>query len=319
LTLLAPAWVSATALPPTVLRVQGSNTIDATLGPALVVGLLRERGLSEIQVKPGSAANEQQVTAMDAQGAAIRIDLAAHGSSTGFSALQAGNADIAASSRSINPRERTALLSEGDLKSPGAEQVIGIDGIAIIVHPGNPLTTLSIEQLGQVFSGRVTRWEQLGAGEGPIHLFARDERSGTWETFKELVLDPHGETLKGSTRRLESSEQLSAQVSADPFAIGFIGLPYVLKAKALAIADGPAQPMLPTVSLIATEDYPLSRRLFFYVPPTTQNRWALALAHFAQSPAGQAIVAHSGFVAQTVQAIPVQSTERMPEPYRQLA
>jgi phosphate transport system substrate-binding protein len=86
----------------------------------------------------------------------------------------------------------------------------------------------------------------------------------------------------------------------------------------LAIIDGDSKPMLPTVGLIATEDYPLSRRLYFYLPPQSGQRWVKALVRFTQSPAGQAIVANSGFVAQTVQAVKVRATPEMPAQYQNL-
>ncbi|MBS7672971.1 hypothetical protein KIN13_05915, partial [Vibrio cholerae] len=85
--------------------------------------------------------------------------------------------------------------------------------------------------------------------------------SGTFDTFRELVLSRRGQPLAPSAKRFESSEQLSDAVSQDPQGIGFIGLPYVRQAKAVAIIDGDSHPMLPLTSLIATEDYPLSRRL----------------------------------------------------------
>jgi len=165
----------------------------------------------------------------------------------------------------------------------------------------------------------VKTWEELGGRGGAIHLYARDDQSGTYDTFKELVLSRRGKSLGSAAKRFESSEQLSDAVSNDPQGIGFIGLPYVRQAKAVAIADGASQAMLPLNSLIATEDYPLSRRLFFYLPPDTQNQWAQALASFAQSPEGQAIVAASGFVSQTVQAMSVAPNALMPEGYQSLS
>lgn len=156
--------------------------------------------------------------------------------------------------------------------------------MAIILHPDNPLQQLDTAQLARIFAGEVKTWEALGGRGGAIHLYARDDQSGTYDTFKELVLSRHGKSLSSAAKRFEASEQLSDAVSSDPQAIGFIGLPYVRQAKALAIADGASQAMLPLNSLIATEDYPLSRRLFFYLPPDSQNPWAQALAAFAQSP-----------------------------------
>ncbi|MGF6221190.1 outer membrane protein OmpA-like peptidoglycan-associated protein [Pseudomonas frederiksbergensis] len=112
---------------------------------------------------------------------------------------------------------------------------------------------------------------------------------------------------------------MSDAVSLDPQGIGFIGLPYVRQAKAVAIVDGDSQAMLPVNSLIATEDYPLSRRLFFYLPPNGKNPWAKALVKFAQSSKGQAIVAANGFIAQTVQAMAVTPNALMPEDYQALS
>lgn len=301
------------------LRIQGSNTIGAQLGPALVKGLLAQQGAQAVQEQPGPNPNEMRLIARLPSGQDVSIDIAAHGSSTGFVALKDGLADVAASSRPIKNNEATDLAALGDLRSHEAEQVIAIDGVAVILHPGNPLRELSTAQLAKIFSGEIRDWEQLGGPSGPIHLYARDQQSGTYDTFNELVLARSGKTLSKEARRFESSEALSDQVSQDRQGIGFIGLPYIRQAKAVAIIDGESKPMLPTASLIATEDYPLSRRLYFYLPPDSRQRWAKALVRFAQSPQGQSIVAQNGFVAQTVQAVKVRATAQMPLAYQNLA
>lgn len=315
--LLLSMTASAADLP--VLRIQGSNTIGAALGPALVEGLMREQGLLKVHSEAPDTANEMQVVGETAEGRRVVVEVAAHGSSTGFTALKNATADLAASSRPIKDSELLALQSLGDLKSPGAEQVIAIDGLAIILHPQNPLNQLNTEQLAQIFSGEASTWEEVGGRGGAIHLYARDDQSGTYDTFKELVLSRRGKTLNNAAKRFESSEQLSDAVARDPQGIGFIGLPYVRQAKAVAIVDGQSQAMLPLNSLIATEDYPLSRRLFFYLPPNGKNPWAEALVAFAQSSKGQAIVAANGFIAQTVQAMAVTPNALMPEGYQALS
>ncbi|KAF1030629.1 MAG: Phosphate-binding protein PstS [Pseudomonas sp.] len=301
------------------LRIQGSNTIGANLGPALVKGLMEQQGLQDVHSEPSVSANEQRIVGKSRQGRSVVVEVAAHGSSTGFAALKKADADLAASSRPIKDTELVDLENLGDLKSPDAEQVIAIDGLAIILNPHNPLDTLNTEQLARLFSGQVRTWEELGGVGGEIHLYARDDQSGTYDTFKELVLSRRGKTLDSSAKRFESSEQLSDAVSHDPHGIGFIGLPYVRQAKAVAIVDGDSQPMLPLNSLIATEDYPLSRRLFFYLPPNSRNPWAQALVDFAQSGKGQAIVAANGFIAQQVQAIAVEPRAPMPGEYQAIA
>ncbi|MBK5478015.1 phosphate ABC transporter substrate-binding/OmpA family protein [Pseudomonas sp. TH21] len=301
------------------LRIQGSNTIGAALGPALVKGLMEHQGLQGVHNEPGDGANEQRVIGKTRQGKTVTIEVAAHGSSTGFAALKKAGADLAASSRPIKDSELVDLEPLGDLKSPGAEQVIAIDGLAIILNPQNTLNTLNTEQLAQIFNGEASTWEALGGIGGPIHVYARDDQSGTYDTFKELVLNRRSKPLVASAKRFESSEALSDAVSQDPQGIGFIGLPYVRQAKAVAIVDGDSQPMLALNSLIATEDYPLSRRLFFYLPPSGHNPWAKALVDFTQTSKGQAIVAANGFIAQQVQAIAVQPRPSMPEDYQAIA
>ncbi len=323
LLVLFPLYVVAAPLPVPdqgpALRIQGSNTIGAALGPALVKGLMEHQGLQAVHSEPAQGANEQRVVGKTRQGKTVTVEVAAHGSSTGFSALKKSTADLAASSRPIKDSELVDLEPLGDLKSPGAEQVIAIDGLAIILNPQNPLNTLNTEQLAQIFNGEISTWEALGGVGGAIHLYARDDQSGTYDTFKELVLRLRGKPLAAAAQRFESSEQLSDAVSQDPQGIGFIGLPYVRQAKAVAIVDGDSQAMLPLNSLIATEDYPLSRRLYFYLPPSSHNPWAKALVDFSQSSKGQAIVAASGFIAQQVQAISVESRSSMPEDYQAIA
>lgn len=315
---LPPSLLAAQALQP-VLRIQGSNTIGAKLAPELVKGLFQAQGLQAIRIEAGAAANEQRILATHASGQTLLVEVAAHGSGTGFSALQAGTADLAASSRPIKDSEADHLASLGDMRSAQAEQVIAIDGLAVILHPHNPLTDLSVDQVAQLFSGEIADWRELGGRAGAVALYARDDNSGTYDTFKELVLAPGQRQLSATARRFESSVELSDAVSADPHGIGFIGLPYIRQAKALAISAGESLPMRPSSTLIATEDYPLSRRLFLYNQPQMDNPWARALVEFAHSPRGQAIVEDSGFIAQTVQAVAVPPQPQMPDEYRQLA
>lgn len=303
---------------PTSLRVQGSNTVGSVLGPALVRGLLQAKGAHAIETLPGAQPNEVWVQGITALGQTLRVSIAAHGSSTGFAALRSGDADLAATSRPIKDSEQQALSALGNLKSADAEQVIALDGVAVIVHPDNPLPQLTTTQLAQIFAGNLTTWDQLGAGTGPIHLYARDDRSGTFDTFKTLVLDAHQLPLANSAKRFESGEQLADEVSADRQGIGFSSLASVHAAKVLAIVDGSSQAMLPTPALVASEDYPLSRRLYLYLPPDQRNPLARALVEFAQSSQGQAIVASSGFVAQQVRPVQVHALPGMPAPYRQL-
>ena len=247
-----------------VLRIHGSNTVGAKLAPMLIAGLFEAEGFQDISIRPTEVENEQRVSARTPQGKAVIATVAAHGTGTGFAGLKNGQGDLAAASRPIKTSERAELAELGDMRSAKAEQVIAIDGLAIVVHPGNPVDSLTTAQLARLFAGEIRNWRELGGQDLPVRLHARDDRSGTYDTFNELVLARQGKSLWSDARRYESNDELSRAVTLDAGAIGFTGLASLGKAKALAIADGDSQPMLPSRALVATEDYPLSRRLFLY-------------------------------------------------------
>ncbi len=302
-----------------VLRIHGSNTVGAQLAPMLIAGLFEAQGLQSITIAPAGE-NEQRVNAIDSRtGRTLHALVAAHGTGTGFARLKDGAADLAAASRPIKDSEYDGLASLGDLRSAQAEQIIAIDGLAIIVHPNNRIASLSVAQVASLFAGEITNWRDLGGDDLAVELHARDDQSGTYDTFKELVLGTQDKKLVGSALRYESNDQLARTVISRPGAIGFVGLASVGSAKALAIADGDSQPMLPSTALVATEDYPLSRRLFLYAKPAGQSDWTRAYLDFAHSPAGQAIVEKTGYVAQAITAIKLPAQPDMPQLYQDLA
>ena len=303
------------------LRLQGSNTVGAKMAPALAKAFLEQRGVAEVSIKPTAVENEFLVSGIQNHGNgnhAIGITVAAHGSATGFQALAADQADIAMSSRPIKPEERAQLAALGDMESNAAEHAVALDGLAILVSPHNPVAQLGREQIARLFSGAVHNWKELGGADVPVTLYARDDRSGTWETFKELVLGKNYQ-LSNLAQRFESSDKLSDAVAADRGAIGFSGLASVRKAKALAIADGDAHSLAPGKLTVATEDYALSRRLFLYTPPQKNAALAPAFIEFCLGEIGQKIVAGSGFVSQNIEVVKQEVGANAPPSYQQMA
>lgn len=280
------------------LRLCGSNTIGSELAPALIQAFLKEQGAADAQISPGSQEEEKFVSGtLPGSNARAVVVIEAHGSATAFTGLAGGSCDIGMASRRINPEEIAKLSSLGDMTSPANEHVLGLDGIAIIVNQANPLTSLTKDQLAGIFSGNIAEWSAVGGRNGSIRLYARDDKSGTFDTFRTLVLA--GKSLS-SAKRFEDSAALSDAVSNDPNGIGFIGLPYIRNAKAIAVAERGAMPMLPNRFTVATEDYPLSRRLYLYTPEAPQNQYTRRFVQFAISKAGQDIVAANSFVAQNI-------------------
>ena len=295
------------------LRLHGSNTVGETLGPALVQRWLASEGYAVVERR--ELALDEFAIRAQRDGVERVVELHAHGSSTAFTGLAEGLADIGMSSRPVREADRALHARLADLDQPGREIVLALDGLAIIVHPDSPLQALSKRQVQQVFAGELRDWSQLAPGmRGAIRLHARDDRSGTFDSFKSQVLG--SSPLDASARRYESTAELARAVADDPLAIGFVGLVGVRGVRALAISDGGA-PLLPSIEDVAVEDYPLSRRLYLYLPADA-SPLAQRFAAFAVSAAAQQEVEAAGFVAQTVRPYAATAREDAPEDYRQL-
>jgi phosphate transport system substrate-binding protein len=311
----APSKISPNDI---ILRLSGSNTIGESLAPALAEEFLKQQGATEVKTLPGDRDDEVFVRGiLPGDRAAKAIEIHAHGSSLAFEDLASGRADIGMSSRKIKAEEVAQLASLGDMTSPACEHILGLDGIAVIVNRKNPVRTLAKDQIAQIFEGAIGNWLQVGGSDGAIHLYARDDKSGTYDTFRTLVLG--SAPLATSAKRAEDSRKLSAAVAQDPNGIGFIGLTYVQETEALAVYENGAAALLPTPFTVATEDYALSRRLFLYTPQHPQQELARRFVDFALSSMGQNIVAEVGFVGQNVSAAAAAaSSTAVPADYRRL-
>jgi glucose/mannose transport system substrate-binding protein len=286
----APAAVSAPApapLRPTsqlALRFHGSNTIGKELVPTLCEDFLKYEGATSVQRKPGAREDELDIEAVlpNQSNQPVIFEIQCHGSSTGFRDLAAGQCDIAMSSRQIRPEEakQCAAAGLGNMSSPACENVLGLDGIAAIVHRNNPVSALTKQQLSEIFTGKTTDWSEVGGAPGPIYLYAPDENSGTLDTFRSIVLGTR--PLSPRTSRFEDSVKLSDAVAGDANGIGFVGKSFARSTKILAISETGGKPMLPTTLTVATADYPLSRRLYLYTPADPQNNWTRKFVEFAR-------------------------------------
>lgn len=289
---LLQAGAGVAASPTPRLLLHGSNTIGERLAPALLQGWLQQLGCTApTRQEP---VLDQIVLKAECDGETVQVEVHAHGTSTGFAALKAGQADLWMASRPVAAGELAQMDEALGLDRPEREHVIALDGLSVIAHPRLPLASLAVTQLRAVFGGQVRNWKALGGPDLTIRVHARDDQSGTWDSFRSLVLD--GGTLAADARRYESSAALAAAVAAEPGAIGFVGLGASQAAvKILAVSDGAAAALPPSAPLVAVEDYPLSRRLYLYgqLEPTV---FALRFLEFVQSEAGQAVVARTGFV-----------------------
>lgn len=298
------------------LEIHGSNTIGATLAPMLMTGFLEQLSGEPVTVTATGTENETVLsTTRDVK--PLTVLVAAHGTSTGFTSMMANRADVWAASRRVKDNEVAAMAGRADMTSAKSEHVIAIDGLAILVYPSNPVDQLSIEALAKIFAGEITNWSDVGGPDRTIQVYARDDRSGTWDTFKDLVLAGKY-ALTGKALRYESNDQLSDDISRDPAGIGFAGFASVRSSKLLAIADGNAPALKPSKLSVATEDYPLSRRLYLYTPGTTGKPLAQAFIDYVQSQTGQDTVAQSGFFSQHPFAVDPVHDDSVPDTFKRL-
>ncbi len=293
-TLAAPAALAPAPAPQTapVLRIHGSNTMGEDLAPALIEAFMKHRtdgsGVGRKPIGDGQSV----VAATAAGGQPESIELETHGSASGFVDLEHGFADIGMSSRRVTPEEMQRLGRLGDMTSAACEHVVGLDGVAIVVNPANPLVKIERADLARIFTGEARRWSDVGGKDLPIAVYARNEGSGTSDTIKELLLG--GRPLLRAATRLESSDKLSDSVSAYPTAIGYVGLSALRSTKPLMVEDK-AAPLLPSPDTVSAEEYPLTRRLYLYTPARASDE-SRAFVDFALSDEGQRIVAQTGFV-----------------------
>ncbi len=132
-----------------------------------------------------------------------------------------------------------------------------------------------------------------------LHLYGRDAKSGTFDTFDNLVLKPRNMKISTGAKRYESSPALSDDVAHDPAGIGFAGFAYIRNAKPLAISSPCGIVSLPDVFSVKTEEYPLSRRLFLYTSAAVPNLGG-RLLEYALSDKAQEVVSEAGFVDQRI-------------------
>jgi phosphate transport system substrate-binding protein len=282
--------------------IHGSNTIGERLMPMLIETYGNKYLKTRPLFHPGKP-EEQEITLLEGTANKAVIDFRAHGSGTAAKGLVGGTAIIGMASRQLKPKEADAINVRYavDAYAPRNEHVLALDGLAIIVNKANPVKALSLDQIARIFSGEFTSWSQVGGPALPINVHRRDDKSGTYDTFKSLVLKPSNVKVTPDAKKYESSEGLSAAVAKDPGAIGFVALPYIDKSRALSIASTCGLTSAPSTFTIKTESYPLARRLYLYTIGAPSNPVARELLKFALSDEAQPIITEAGYVDQAIE------------------
>jgi len=228
----------------------------------------------------------------------VNLSVTGGGTGTGITALISGTTDIANASRQIKAVEIEEARAKG---VDPTETVIALDAIAIIINPNNPVTQLSLQQISDIYAGKIDNWLDVGGEDRPIVRLSRETNSGTHVYFLEKVLrlgDSKSTLLfDPRTLLLPSSEGITTEVRDNPNAIGYDGLGYVTPdVKVVAVsADGVSPAVFPSADTVNAGTYPISRELYVYTNGAPQGEVKKYL-DWMLSPEGQAIVLSMGFV-----------------------
>jgi phosphate transport system substrate-binding protein len=217
----------------------------------------------------------------------VSITVSESGSGNGAKSLLNGACDVATMSRPMKNAERTAAREAGILP---IEHVVALDGIALVVHPGNAVTNLTAALVRRIYAGNVRNWKELGGPDLPVVAISRDTNSGTYECFEALVMKQ--EKMGARVEYVGSNGAIRQRVISTPAAIGYVGLAFTEGVKAVSVNGTPPSP-----ETVKNNTYPISRPLYFYTNGRPRAGSPLHdFVNLCSTPEGRRIVEDTGFV-----------------------
>lgn len=217
----------------------------------------------------------------------VMIAVKGGGSGAGIASLINGTVDLASASREMKGEEIAQAKSNG---IDPVEHTVARDGIAVILNGANPVTGLTVEQLGQIYRGEITNWKDVGGPDKAIVLLSRDSSSGTYEYFKEHVVGKD-KNYAASAKLLPSSQAIVDEVKANDAAIGYVGVGYLSADIKVAQVEG----VTASVDTVLDGTYPISRGLYLYSNGAPTGVFK-AFLDWILSTEGQMLVEDEGYV-----------------------
>jgi len=213
------------------------------------------------------------------------------GSGVGIAALIDGTTEVAMSSRKMKFDEKVKFQEAGKAV---VEKIIAYDALAVIVNPSNPVSKLTRAQLEGIFTGKITNWKQVGGADLKIIPYSRESSSGTFEFFKEHILN--NKNYVKSILSMPATGAIIQSISQTKGAIGYVGLAYVEKGvKALAVSFDGKTFVMPSELNAKNKTYPVIRPLYFYMEKKNEAK-SKPFVDFILSAEGQKIVEQVGYV-----------------------
>lgn len=309
--LLSLVFLTKPALAQDTIRINGSNTLGDRIVPVLVEGWMKKFGYGQVRVTRPKAGLKIVSAKRDTD--SVKIEILGKGSRSGFQDLVNGDTQIAMMSRPLSAKEIDDGWQLGNLNSPDQEHVIALQAITAIVHPGNTIAGLDLSQLMKIISGDITDWKQVGGKPGTIRLHIARQGTGLAE-MQATILD--SVAVARNAQRHGDSNEIRKTIAADPNAIGiaeFSTSAGTVKQLPIRVANR----LVPADQLhIKTEDYPLTRRLYFY---TGQLVTALGrgFVTYAESEEGQRLLAAHGYLSLAPMLTSAEQEKNLPAEYRQ--
>ena len=233
----------------------------------------------------------------------VSIEVSGGGSGLGIAGLINGTAEIANSSRKLEAEEVEKCKAKHGGTDP-KEYMVGYDALSIFVHKNNPLNEISIEDLAEIYKegGKITKWSDLGVQSIPgaqgdeIVRISRQNNSGTYHYFREVVIGKKGDFKAGSVD-LNGSKDVVETIAKTPNAIGYSGMGYATpEVKIVKVAKKKGEPsVMPSIETTLNKTYPIARPMFMYTPGTPPPHIQKYL-DWVMSDAGQKIVKDTGYV-----------------------
>jgi len=237
--------------------------------------------------------NQRWAEAFGKANPSVPVNVTGGGSSIGINAFINGTCDIAAASRKMKKSEVDKAKSRGSITN---EIPVALDGLAIIVHPSNPVKDLTMDELRRIYIGQITNWSQVGGSNVPITVFSRDSNSGTYGFFQQVVLK--NQNWGKGVRFSPSTSEEAREVARSQGGIAYGGVAYFKnnnKVKIIGISAKEGSPaVMPTEASVRNRSYPIWRYLYYYTngKPKGQTK---TFIDYCLSPAGQQIVEQVGY------------------------
>jgi phosphate transport system substrate-binding protein len=221
----------------------------------------------------------------------LTITVNKSGSGTGASALVDSRCDVATMSRPMKDKEYKDAVGKNVFPFG---HVVAMDGVCSIVHPSNPVTKLTIQQVQDIYTGKTTNWRQLGGPDAKIIPVSRDTSSGTYETFNTFVMKKV--KMAGHVEYVSTNPQAFARVETTKGAIAYVGYGFIQPGvKAVTLNN-----VVPTIETILSGRYPVSRPLYMYTNGFPKlGTMAHKFVTFHLTEKGQEVVEDKGFVPVT--------------------